>query len=376
MPTFNYLTTQIVFDFGAVTQLPHHLQRLRLQRPLLVTDPGLLGAPPLERVAEVLGGSLPKARFEDAPSNPHDDAVMAAAAIYRAEGCDGVLAVGGGAVMDLSKSIALMATHEAPLEQYSIHRNGMDKITSAAAPLITVPTTAGTGAEIGPGGGIELRSISVKTAVRSMFLAPRVAICDPELTFSLPPRLTAGAGIDALTHCVEAFVSSVDNPPASAIALDGLRRAWAFVERATHDGNDRQARWNVMMAGIEGGMAAAMGVGGAHAMSFALDRFDLHHGTVVGLMLPHVLRRLHPVIADDIAILRGAIGLPANADLPDAIAAMNRRIGLPANLRQMGVEDDSIADLAEASTQAFFNRTSPRPLDQHDYQAMLSAAMV
>ncbi len=374
MPTLQYLTTTILFDFGAIAALPAQLSRLGIARPLMVSDPGLSDAPPMHRVAEVLG-ALPEARFDQAPPDPNEDAVMAAAQVYREHGCDGVVAVGGGAVMDLSKSISLMSTHDGSLEQYSVHRNGMEAITSNAAPLVTVPTTAGTGAEIGPGGGIELRSTPVKTAVRSPHLAPRVAVCDPELTMSLPPRLTAGTGIDALTHCVEAFVSRIQNPPASAIALDGMKRAWAFVERATHDGSDRQARWNVMMAGVEGGMAAAMGVGGAHAMSLALDRFGLHHGTVVGLMLPHVLRLLHDDIAQHVPVLRDAIGLPTGADLPDALQAMNRRIGLPAGLREMGVPDDALDDLAEASTQAFFNRTSPRTISSDEYRSMLAAAM-
>ncbi len=192
----------------------------------------------------------------------------------------------------MAKAVALLVAHPPPLAQYAMVEGGVARITPAVAPLIAIPTTAGTGSEVGRGGLITLAD-GRKLGLVSPHLIPKVAICDPELTLGLPPLLTAATGMDALAHCLETFLSPRVNPPAEAIALDGLGRAARHIERAVSDGADREARWQMMTASMEGAMAFQKGLGAVHAMSHpmgALREPSLHHGTLNAVVLPAVLR--------------------------------------------------------------------------------------
>ncbi|MCK5276627.1 MAG: iron-containing alcohol dehydrogenase, partial [Alphaproteobacteria bacterium] len=246
MALINYLT-KIQFDFGAVELLPDELHALGVSRPLVVTDKGLVAAGLAARVKDSLPSATPI--FDGTPPNPAEDAVEAALAVYRDADCDGLVAVGGGSSIDLAKGVALMATHEGPLEQYAAILGGMAKITPAVAPLVAIPTTAGTGSEVGRAALITLRD-GRKLGFIAPHMIPNVAICDPELTVGLPAGLTAATGMDALTHCIETFISPRDNVPADAIAIDGAGRAMKWIEKAVADGADRDARWNMMMASL------------------------------------------------------------------------------------------------------------------------------
>ncbi|MBL0421474.1 iron-containing alcohol dehydrogenase [Ramlibacter sp. AW1] len=368
MVSFIQYINRIQFGFGAIGTLPAELQALGARRPLLMSDGGVVAAGLLDRVRSALQ-DLPASSYLDCPRHPTEAAAQAALAMYRAEGCDAIVAVGGGAVIDLAKAVALLHTHAGPLGTYSSEQGGSARIRPDVAPVVAIPTTAGTGSEIGRGAGVALGDGGIKAVFLSVNLVPKVAICDPGLTLSLPPGMTAGAGIDALGHCLEAYLSPAINPPVDATALDGIRRLAGSLATAVERPGDREARWNTMMGALEGGMCFWKGLGAAHALSIPLDAYDLHHGTLVGMLLPAALRFARPVAADKLAPLDAIFGKPAE----DGLAELNRRIGLPASLQALGVPRDALPGIAAAAAASVFNRTTIRPGQAQDYFAMLEA---
>jgi 4-hydroxybutyrate dehydrogenase len=374
MALIQYLT-RIQFDFGALALLPAELELLGVKRPLLVTDPGIRAGDLFSRVAEKLPAG--HTVYDRTPANPTESAVLDAVKLYRAAGCDGLVALGGGSAMDLAKGVRLLATHAEPLVQYAFVENGAAKIKPTMPAMVAIPTTAGTGSEVGRGAVIIMRD-GRKLGIGSPHLIPSLALCDPELTLGLPPGLTAGTGMDAIAHCIETFIAPAINPPAEAIALDGLRRATSHIERAVADGHDREARWNMMMAAMEGAMAFQKGLGAVHALSHplgSLEDLKLHHGTLNAIFLPPVLRFNRPSIGDKWERLGTAMGLTPGADIADAVAALNARLGLPATLRDMGVPEQVLPAMAEAATRDHCNPTNPRAASTDDYLAMLREAM-
>jgi len=373
MATIQYLT-HIDFDGGAVDLLPDAIQALGIQRPMLVTDRGIEAAGILGRILALLP-SPPPAVFADTPPNPTEAAAEAATAQYLAGRCDGLVAIGGGSPIDLAKAVALLATHEGPLSRYA-GMAALPLIGPQAAPLIAVPTTAGTGSEVGRGALICLRD-GRKLVFVSPHLLPKRALCDPDLTLGMPPGLTAGTGMDAFTHCVETFLSPRINPPAEAIALDGAARAWRWIERAVTHPQDRQARWEMMMAGLQGGLAFQKGLGAVHALSHplgALTEPSLHHGTVNAVILPVVLRFNAEHVGSKYARLRQALELDQDADLAAEVGALNARIGIPADLRALGVPM-SVADVIVAGAMADHSTpTNPRPLTSGDFSRLFMEA--
>jgi alcohol dehydrogenase class IV len=376
MATITYLT-KIQFDFGAVSLLGDELAALDVQRPLLVTDPGIVACGLLERVQDVLPARLAVAVFDATPENPREAAVLDGIAAYRAADCDGIVGLGGGSSLDLAKAVRLLASHEEPLVQYAMIEGGVARIRPTMPPMIAVPTTAGTGSEVGRGAVIVMAD-GRKVSIISPHMLPSVAVCDPELTLGLPPRLTAATGLDAIAHCIETFLSPLVNPPAEAIALDGLGRAIANIETAVANGADREARWQMMMAAMEGAMAFQKGLGAVHAMSHplgALPDLTLHHGTLNAVAMPAVLRFNAGHVGDKMDRLAGVLGLDAAAEVIPALADLNRRLGIPAGLREMGVREEWLPDLAEQAVQDHCTATNPRPAGVEDYIALFREAM-
>ena len=289
MAFINYVT-QIQFDFGAIQLLRAECERVGITKPLIVTDPGVKAAGILQKAVDALRG-LPHAVFDQTPSNPTEAAVRAAAEIYKTQRCDGLIAVGGGSAIDCAKGEAIAATHEGPLSHYATIEGGSPRITEQVAPLIAVPTTSGTGSEVARG-AILIVDDHRKLGFHSWHLVPKTAICDPELTFGLPPMLTAATGMDAIAHCMETFMAAAFNPPADGIALDGLARGWAHIERATRDGQDAEARRQLMSASMQGAMAFQKGLGCVHSLSHSLGGVNprLHHGTLNAMFLAAVVR--------------------------------------------------------------------------------------
>ena len=378
MAFINYVT-QIQFEFGAIKLLRQECARVGITRPLIVTDPGVKAAGILQKALDALPG-LQVTVFDQTPSNPTEAAVRAAADLYKASGCDGLIAVGGGSAIDCAKGVAIAATHEGPLTTYATIEGGSLKITERAAPLIAVPTTSGTGSEVARG-AIIIVDDHRKLGFHSWHLVPRAAICDPELTLGLPAKLTAATGMDAIAHCMETFMSAAFNPPADGIALDGLERGWAHIERATRDGSDREARFNLMSASMQGAMAFQKGLGCVHSLSHSLGGVDprLHHGTLNAMFLPAVVgfnasagsvqkdRRLERMAR--------AMGLPSGSDIGEAITDMNARLGLPAGLAEMGVQSASFEKIIQGALADHCHATNPRLASAHDYEAMLERSM-
>jgi hypothetical protein len=380
MALITYLT-RIQFDFGALKLLDAELQLLGLRRPLVVTDRGVIAAGIWDKVRANLPAKVPLALYDGTPENPTEPAMREALAIYTAQGCDGLIAIGGGSPMDLAKAVALMATHPGEaLQPYAMVEGGAARITAKVAPIVAIPTTAGTGSEVGRGGLITMDS-GRKLAIGSPHLIPKLALVDPDLTLGLPPRLTAGTGMDAIAHCMETFMSSAINPPADAIALDGLGKAWRHIERAVRDGNDREARWHMAMAAMEGAMCFQKGLGAVHALSHpagGLKGYRLHHGTLNAVFMPAVLRYNAPAVGDKIARMAHVIGLPereATADgLANAVAALNARIGLPVGLKAMGVPESVFPAIADGALGDHCHLTNPRRATRADYLGLIEAS--
>jgi 4-hydroxybutyrate dehydrogenase len=272
--------------------------------------------------------------------------------------------------------VAILATHPEPLSQYALILGGLARITAAVAPVIAIPTTAGTGSEVGRGAVINLED-GRKLSMISPHLIPKRAICDPELTYGLPPRLTAATGMDALTHCVEVVTSPRDNPTAEAIALDGLARAMANIERATADGSDKTARREMMIAALHGGLTFQKGLGGVHALSHPLGTLkdpSLHHGMLNAVLLPHLLRFNVDHAPGKYARLRQAMGLAAAADVADAVHDLVARLKLPLTLSEMGAPSQVLPSIAAAAMLDHCHPTNARPATEADYLGILNAA--
>ena len=371
--------TQIQIASGAVQLLADECARTGITRPLVVTDAGVRAAGVLQLALDALR-DLPVAVFDQTPSNPTEAAVRAAVEVYQQGGCDGLVAVGGGSSIDLAKGVAIAATHPGPLTTYATIEGGSPKITAAVAPLIAVPTTAGTGSEVARG-AILIVDDGRKLGFHSWHLMPKAAICDPDLTLGLPPLLTAATGMDAIAHCMETFMAAPFNPPADGIALDGLARGWAHIERATRDGQDREARLHMMSASMQGAMAFQKGLGCVHSLSHSLGGVNprLHHGTLNAVFLPAVIA--FNAAAESVqrerrlARMAHAMGLSGADEIGPAIHAMNARLGLPSGLAAMGV-DATLFDRVIAGAMAdHCHKTNPRLADAADYRAMLEQSM-
>ncbi len=378
MATIHYIT-QIQIDFGALSLLKAECERVGISRPLIVTDAGVKAVGILDKALAALPG-LKVSVFDQTPSNPTEAAVRAAAAIYKQDGCDGLIALGGGSSIDCAKGVAIAATHEGPLKTYATIEGGSPKITDRVAPLIAVPTTAGTGSEVARG-AILIVDDGRKLGFHSWSIVPKTAICDPELTLGLPPVLTAATGMDAIAHCMETFMAAPFNPPADGIALDGLARGWAHIERATTNGQDRDARLNMMSASMQGAMAFQKGLGCVHSLSHSLGGVNprLHHGTLNAMFLPAVVN--FNAAAESVQKenrlnrMAQAMGLKSGSDIPEAIKDMNARLGLPTGLSAMGVTEGLFDQIVAGALADHCHKTNPRIASADEYREMLRVSL-
>ena len=361
---------RVQFDFGAIKLLKQELASIGVERPLFVTDKGLVQAGVFASVRRAMDNANDLAVFDEVPENPTYDGVMRAVAAYHAGKCDGVVAVGGGSVIDTAKAVAVVATHGGHVTDYVGHP---EKIKPHTAPLVAVPTTAGTGSEASRGAGLHPDATSRGHGINSTYIVPRIAICDPELTYSLPARLTAGTGMDAVGHAVENFFAKGGNPVGDAIALDAVTRAFGHIERATQNGQDKDARWHMMMAALQA-MMCGKGLGPVHALANTFGDQGLHHGAMVTIAMPAVLRAYEQRYPEKTAQLAAAIGVKSGTPA-DAVAEMNARLGIPSTIRKLGYKGGDLDELADDSHKSFFNVTAPFHPSVAEYKALVTEVL-
>jgi 4-hydroxybutyrate dehydrogenase len=374
--TFTF-PNRILLGEGSRDWLAAELARLRVVRPLVVTDLGLVAAGVVDEVVGRLGQADV---FTGVSANPCEDDVLAALAVYRDRGCDGLVGLGGGSPIDAAKAVRLLATHPGRLADYDFTAGGIDRITADLPPLVAVPTTAGTGAEVARGTLIQLPQTGRKTIAISPFLLPSVALCDPELTLGLPPALTAGTGMDALTHCIESYLSTTVHPICDGIALEGLRYVSRGLDAAVRDGSNRAARRSLMTGALLGGISFHKGLGVVHSLSHALGAEGrAHHGTLNAILLPHALRFNRAAAADRLTDLATRLGVGRGVEGPGHLIALTELLlaSLPLPTRLGGVDGLSrtrIPDYARLAMLDHCHRTNPRPCTQADMQELLERA--
>nr|CAD6628292.1 4-hydroxybutyrate dehydrogenase [Rhizobium sp. TCK] len=378
MSLINYVT-RVQFGYSEIATLKGELELAGITRPVIVTDKGVRALGILERI-ETATGITPAAIFDETPGNPNEAAAVKATALFREAKGDGIVAIGGGSALDLAKAVAVMGAHEGPLKTYAVIEGGLEKITARTFPTIAIPTTAGTGSEVGRAAIIILED-GRKVGLLSPYLVPKAAIVDPELTMSLPPMLTAATGMDAISHCIETYLAPSFNPPADGIALEGLRRGWANIRLAVEEPGNRDARANMAIVATMGAMAFQKGLGCVHSLSHSLGGLNpkLHHGTLNAIFMPPVLafNRSAKTSVDDNKYVRLAdtMGLAADVDIGAAIEDMTHAIGLPTRLSQLGVTADLFDKVVKGALADHSHRTNPRDATADDYHAMLQAAL-
>ncbi|MDP6926321.1 MAG: iron-containing alcohol dehydrogenase [Rhodospirillales bacterium] len=357
------------FDFGAVDTLGGALAELEINRPILVTDEGLVAAGVFDKVTAAMPVGVDYSVFTGVHENPIIGDVEKGMEVYRTDGCDGVVAIGGGSSIDSGKAMSLLAGH--PGKTLFDFSGQPQNITKSCVPLIAIPTTAGTGSEVSRGAGIHTDDHTGTLGLGSPYLQPNIAICDPDLTLTLPPFLTAGTGMDVVTHCVEGYMSKNVNPPAEAVALDGIRRVAAYIERAFKDGSDREARWHMLMAAMQGGMSILAGLGPIHAVGLALSEQGHHHGALVTAATPPVLRFFQGQEDKKLAYLAAAMGVGENGDAAQAVADLNARLELPNAVKNLGYEMKDVDHVTAAAVGSHFNHTSPKVPTEAEYKQLI-----
>jgi len=377
--SWNY-PTPVRFGPGRIQELPEACRALGMSRPLLVTDPGIAALPILETAltANHVAG-LPTAVFSDVRGNPVGANVDAGVAVLRQGDHDGVVALGGGSALDVGKAVALMAGQSARLWDFEDVGDNWTRVNpDGMVPVVAVPTTSGTGSEVGRASVIVDEESHAKRIIFHPGMLPGQVLCDPELTIGLPASVTAAVGMDALSHNLEAFCAPGFHPQADGIALEGMRLIHGALPRAVRDGTDIAARSDMMAASLMGATAFQKGLGAMHSMSHPLGaNLDVHHGLANAIVMPYVLCANRAVIADRMT------GLARYLDLPDPgfmavldwVLALRRELEIPHTLSEIGVHHDHGRALAP---QAFLDpstATNPLPMSTEAFGALFSKAI-
>jgi 4-hydroxybutyrate dehydrogenase len=370
--------TRIVFGNGVVEGVGSEAQELGMTRALLVTDAGVVAAGLTRPVIAALEqAGIRAAVFSAIDSNPTEENIENGARAYAEHHADGVVCLGGGSPMDAGKLIAVRARTEQRFEELDDAVGGGRLVPRDLPPLIAVPTTAGTGSEVGRSGVLTLRSSGRKTVIFAPQMLPRVAILDPELTRSMPARTTAATGFDALTHCIEAYFAKGDHPMADALALAGVDLVAQNLGRAVAEGGDIEVRGNMMKAAMMGAVAFQKGLGACHSLAHPLSsECGLHHGLANALCLPAVVDFNESVIPErvlHIALLLGAEAEPGAC--ATALKRLRATLGLPSGLEQAGVTRDQLPELAEKAILDACHRENPRPCTRDDLLSLYQVSL-
>jgi alcohol dehydrogenase class IV len=378
MPTFSF-PTLIHFGPGVRKDVGAHLRSQGVKRPLLVTDKGLAALPlPRELMEDVRAGGLEPALFSDIAGNPVESSVTAGGAAYRAHEADGIIGLGGGAALDVAKAIALMATHPGALFDYEDGRPEARPIDRDVPYWVALPTTAGTGSEVGRSAVISDEKTHVKKIVFSPKLLARAVFADPEVTLALPAKVTAATGMDALTHCIEAYLAKDYHPICDGIALEGLRLAARALPRCIEAPGDIQARSDMMMASMMGAIAFQKGLGLVHSCAHALSTVaDLHHGFANGVMIDRALRFNLESSAEKFERMAQVVGLPEESGegFLGWLRELKARIGIPADLKAAGVSRAELDRLSDLAFQDTCHLNNPRPVRQDDFRRIYSESL-
>ncbi|WP_280546622.1 iron-containing alcohol dehydrogenase [Halomonas sp. 11-S5] len=371
--------TAIRFGAGRLDELPEACAEAGITRPLLVTDRGLADLPITRAALDILEASgLGRRLFAEVDPNPNEQNLEAGVEAYRAGGHDGVIAFGGGSGLDLGKMVAFMSGQTHPVWDFEDIGDWWRRADAdAIAPIVAVPTTAGTGAEVGRASVITNSRTHEKKIIFHPKVLPTVVLCDPELTVGMPKPITAGTGLDAFAHCVEAFSSPHYHPMSQGIALEGMRLVKDYLPRAYADGTDLEARAHMMSAAIMGSTAFQKGLGAIHAMSHPIGAvFNAHHGTTNAICMPAVLefnsdkiRARFDMAADYLGIEDGFDGFRA------FVQELNDQMGIPGTLSEIGATPDRIDDLAEMAIQDPSCGGNPVTLTVEDLKALFRQCM-
>lgn len=354
MNQYNYPTT-IYFGNDSVAALGHKLNSERFKKILFVTDKTLIELGIVKEVLDLLAVSEKEfVIFDETHPNPLEEDVEKGVQVFQENQCEAIIALGGGSPMDAAKVIKIAVVHEGPLAQYDDALGGDLLITNEMPPLFAIPTTAGTGSEVGRSGVIIMKESGKKTIFFAPQLMPQIAVLDPIVTLKLPPHITAATGIDALTHCVEAFFAPGFHPMADGIALEGISLVLSELPKACKDGSDLEARGKMLMAATMGATAFQKGLGMVHSLAHPLStQFHLHHGLANALLLPYALKFLENKLSNtDLSRLKAVQSLFKShgierENLSDCCTIFFESLGVKFGLKQHGIDENSIDKLTE-----------------------------
>jgi alcohol dehydrogenase class IV len=371
--------TAVRFGAGRITELAEAINLAGFARPLVVTDPNLAAMPMLRQAVDLLAAAgLPAQLFCDIKANPNEANLKAGLAAFRAGGHDGVVAIGGGSALDGGKLIAFMSAQQRPVWDFEdIGDRWMRARTDGIAPVVAVPTTAGTGSEVGRAAVLTDETTRSKKIIFHPAMMPKVAICDPELTVGMPPIITAGTGMDALAHCLEAYCAPSYHPLADGIAAEGVRLVKENLARAMKDGGDLEARGHMMAAAAMGATAFQKGLGAIHALSHPIGAlYDTHHGLTNAVLMPYVLAFNRKAIEHRIKRLAVYIGLrPTFRAVLEWVLDLRAGIGVPHTLAGLGVGDDQIETIVAMAPQDPTAGGNPLPLDKRAARTIFRRAL-
>ncbi len=376
---WNY-PTSVRFGAGRIAELPAVCREVGMAKPLLVTDPGLRKLPMIDQaLASLRAAGLGDAVFSDLRANPVGKNVDDGLACYRANGCDGVIAFGGGSALDVGKTIALMAGQTRSLWDFEDREDWYTRVSVAGmAPVIAVPTTAGTGSEVGRASVILDESTHLKKIIFHPKMLPVVVIADPELTIGLPPRITAATGMDALAHCLEAYCAPGFHPLADGIALEGMRLIKEWLPVAVADGKNVGARAHMLAAASMGATAFQKGLGAIHSLSHPIGaRYNTHHGETNAVVMPYVLAFNRPAIEEKMTRLARYLNLPdpGFAAVLAWVLALRKEIGIPHTLADLGVTESDLDVLVPEAVDDPSTGGNPRPAGTAEMREMFVSAI-
>jgi 4-hydroxybutyrate dehydrogenase len=374
----------IIYGPGSIRELPGEFTELAVKKPLIVTDPMMEKTDSFKSILKVLeNNSIEYKVFSGVQPNPHDIDVENGVAVYKSANCDFIIGVGGGSPMDAAKALAVLVGAGGDIADYDAQSSSKKEITGPLPKIILIPTTAGTGSEVGKCSVISSTSQGRKIFLCHPLMLPARAVLDPELTVSLPPHLTAATGMDALTHNIESLTAPVFHPMCDGIAVKGIELVVKYLEKAVKDPSDIEARGYMMLAAMMGAVAFQKDLGTAHSLSHALSAVcNLQHGLANAIVLPHVMNYNKEVSKKEYTIIAREFGvntygmdeLEAAEKAIQEVRALSRRIGIPSSLKELGVGEDQLEEIGGKAYLDPCHYTNSRSCTQADLMSLLKEA--